>query len=638
MTRRLVFLSLLLTLPVFAQSGDLSVQFVSDARMPSPERVGFYVHVRWDGEEPVRDVELKMDVPGTILYFSGFGKCTLAGNSVRCHRAEWTKEHGAGIMRVDVQVPTPGRYTATASVSSSAPDPNRENNSDTQTVEVAGLPLLRAGLLSRDDTVDPGGLGTIDLTVQNYGDAARDVVLRARIEGGTILQAEPMRWGSFEPTATCTIENGGEVTCRIAAMRAFNDFEIVRLTYRAPDRREGGKVVVTGTVQSDRPNFESGLDTFRAEVTLRRMFTVTSAEDSGAGTLRQAILESAPACEKTPCTIAFEDVTAVQPLTALPELRGMMRVTGRESRVLLDGSLLAAGDALLLGGGCGLEVVNLEIRHFPGHAIEARQAAAERSGCPYWSIGVFVRNTELAHNERGIVAKNIDASLKENFIHDQRRAGIFIDGSYYSEIFNNVVVNNGATGIYVNTSTESQYGGLPPGADIIENVVHGNGEWGIARTRNGLVQIRRNSTARNGLYGIDVGLDLSTPNRGDDSRGIPDKPVIDSATYDRATDTTVIRVSGPWGTYLDFYASTSLSRYGYPESEIYLGETYIPQGDRLELRVPGDLRGHWITATKTKTYTLYFLRDGAAAKPRADVWRPPTGRDTSELSDPVQVH
>ena len=116
--------------------------------------------------------------------------------------------------------------------------------------QTGGLPSLRGSLNSRDDTVDPGRLGTVDLGVTNNGAAATNVVMRARVEGGQILSAEPMEWGFGPPTSTCAIANG-EVSCHIPAMKAGNDFELVRLTYRAPDRREGGKVVVTGVVASD---------------------------------------------------------------------------------------------------------------------------------------------------------------------------------------------------------------------------------------------------------------------------------------------------------------------------------------------------------------------------------------------------
>ncbi|HUR81019.1 MAG TPA: right-handed parallel beta-helix repeat-containing protein [Thermoanaerobaculia bacterium] len=621
---------------MFAQLGDLTVRFDPEARFASPERVTYSVRVGWTGVNNARDVKLTMNVPGAVVStYSLPGPtwaCTTSGEAVECTVPSWSSTRTGGVA-VSVQVPASGTYTATASIATVTPEETTANNTAAHTVEVAGLPALRVNLTSRDESVDPGGVGTIDLSVQNSADAAANVVMRAKIEGGAILSAKPMEWGFGEPTAVCAIA-GDEVECRIPRMAAFNSFELVRLTYRVPDRREGGKVVATATVASDRPNYDSdsGVST-RTEVTLRRIFTVTSAEDAGAGTLRQAIVESLPACEKTPCTIAFEGVSLIQPASALPALRGLMRIDGRDSRVTLDGSQLAAGDGLLFAGGCGIEIWNLEIRNFPGHGIEARQIPSDRDGCSFSSIGVFVRHAELSGNERGIVAKGIDASLKENFVHDQRRAGIFIDGSYYSEIYNNVVVNNGASGIFVNTSTEPQFGGIPPGADLVENVVHGNGEWGIARTRNGLVQMRRNSTARNGLYGVDVGLDLSTPNRAGNVTGVPNKPVLESAAYDPATNTTIIRIaeSGGW---IDFYASTSLSRYGYPESEIYLAS--VLRNGAFEQRVAGDLRGMWITATSSHSQTLYFLR-GEQEKTQAHVGRPPSGYDTSELSDPVRV-
>ena len=620
---------------MFAQTGDLSVRFDSESRVTSPDRCRYVVRVGWNGAEPARDLTLSLNVQGTVLEVNSLGEdrwqCTNA-NPIRCTTPAYSRTNDLGGISVTVKFPGPGTYAATASVSTLTSEAPSSNNVATHSLDVTGLPSLLPRLTWRDDNVDPGGIGIVDLSVSNYGDAATNIVMRGRIEGGEILTAEPLEWGHGPPASACTIQNG-EAACTIPAMRPFYDFELVRLTYRAPDRREGGKVVGIASVTSDKPNFEPAYDTTRTELTLRRMFTVTSADDSGPGTLRQAILESASACENTPCTIAFEGVQFVQPQSALPELRGVTRVTGRDARVTLDGSLLAAGHGLAFDG-CGFEVRNLHIRDFPGHGIEARERA--EGNCGFFGVGVFVNRTEISGTERGIVAKGIDASLKENFIHTQRRAGIFIDGSYYSEIFNNVVVDNGASGIFVNTSTTPRYGGIPPGADIVENVVHGNGEWGIVRTRNGLVQIRRNSTVRNGLFGVDVGLDLSTPNREDDRSGIPNKPVLESATYDPDTNTTIIRGTEEWGARIDLYASTSLSRYGHPESEIYLGEQWVYSDGRINMRVPGDLRGMWITATKTKSHTLYFLID-QDAKPQPNVWRPPTGYDTSELSDPVQV-
>lgn len=632
--RTLPLVLLLSALPLFAQEGDLSVAFENaETRLPAPTYYTYHVAVRWSGEQPARDVVLELNVPGAISEVrpGGFPMTCTNTNPVRCTMTSLTRRSQFGVASVSVRFTEGGTYHATAKVTTSTPEGPVENNTASHTLEVSGLPNL-VGFLSFDTAaLDPGREGTVRLAILNYGGTARNIVVRARLEGGgTILRAEPASWGAAPPRAACSVANG-EVTCHIAEM-GHQESELVLLFYRAPDRRDGGMLVATGTVESDREDFDPANNTFRAEVPLRRVFAVSSSEDGGSGTLRQAIDDSNAACESSPCSIVFE-VAVVQPRAPLPQLHGRgVRVDGGESRVLLDGSLLAEGHGLHYAGTCGMEVRNLDIRNFPGHGIEAMQTGSAYSSCYPAERGLFVRKTVLSHNERGIVTKGvIDASLRENVIHDNRRAGIFIDGSYYSQIFNNVVVGNGASGIFVNTSSEPQFGGIPPGADIVENVVHGNGEWGIVRTRtSGLVQMQRNSTIRNGLYGFDVGLDLGTPNREDDSRGLPNKPVLFSATYDPSTNTTLIRgTTGSSGVMVDFYASTSLSRYGYPEAESWLGMSTLRGA--FEVRVPFDLRGQWITATASRGQTLYFLREGP------NVARPSSGIDTSELSDAVPV-
>jgi parallel beta-helix repeat protein len=633
---RSLVLSLLLLLPIpaLAQNGDLRVSFDSDTRTITDSWFVWNVRVSWTGEEPARDVVLVVDVEGTITQVRGDGMQCTKTNPVRCTMPRLSRGDtfaGAGVI---LSLEQPGTYRATATVSTATPEGPAENNTITRTVVQAGLPDMWGSLLPEDSTLDPSGEGTMRFGVTNNGAPATNIVMRAKIEDGEILRAVPTTWGPYESTATCTIE-GGEATCRIPAMGRL-DFQMVYLHYRAPARRDGGKVVASATVEAEQDDFRLENNAFGAEIPLRRLFLVDRDGEEGAGSLRQAILDANAQCATEPCTIGFTEVQVIQPHTPLPHVRGMVRIDGGAVRVTLDGSLLTAGDGLYFDGGCQFDVRNLEIRNFPGHGIEAHQDTDFSRCYSAGGYGLYVRKAWLSHNERGIVAKAIDTSLRENVILDHRRAGIFIDGSYYSEIYNNVVVNNGATGIYVNTSNESQFGGIPPGADLVENLVHGNGEWGIARTRNaGIVQMRRNSMARNGLYGFDVGLDLNTPNREDDSRGIPNKPVLDSATYDAATDTTVIRGTAPWGWWLDFYASTSLSRYGYPEAERWLGNGFVLADRKIELRVPGDLRGQWITATNSRGYTLYFLRD--EGKPATQVYRPSGGVDTSELSDPVQV-
>lgn len=307
----------------------------------------------------------------------------------------------------------------------------------------------------------------------------------------------------------------------------------------------------------------------------------------------------------------------------------------------LDGSQLTGGeDGIVIEGTCSSEVRNLVIRDFPHHAIEARQTPEQSAACGSRlppQAKLLVSKTELVHNERGVVTKGMDARLSENVIHENRRSGVFLDGPWFTQLANNVIVNNGASGVFVNNG---EFPGLriPSSTSLVENVIHGNAEFGVARTRNGVVSMRHNSLVRNGVFAYDVDLDLATPNRNDDSSGVPNKPVLISASYDPATNTTTVRgVVGTMNGYrqLDVYASDQRDARGGPQAERLLTTTYVGyQHQDFEIQLPGDLRGQWITATHSASLSVpyYYLR------PAPELGEPTWyGEDTSELSEAIQV-
>ena len=637
MVKRLLVL-LFATVPALAQVGDLSVSFHEESgRIPAPSFYGYSVRVQWTGAEPARDVVLEVDVPGTIFDVSAHVpgvQCTKV-SPVRCTIPLLRAGSQFAGITIGTTAPSAGTYVASATVTTRTPESSTANNSATHTLIVTGQADLRGGVGFLTTTIDPGAEGVMVFSMGNNGDTATNVVGRVRLEnGGELLRVEYMPPFSGAVQPQCTIENG-EAVCRVDVLRNQQYTAGVRLHYRAPERLEGGKVVVGVTVDSDGDDFDPRNDASIAELVLRRMFVVTSSADAGPGTLRQAMLDTRGTCDVSPCTIAFAGVTAIQPLTALPAIGGMLRIDGRATRVELDGSRLDFGDGLHFANGCHLEVRHLAIRNFPGHGLEARQITSHLSSCSRAERGLYVTDTWFSGNTRGIVTQGMDASLTANVIHDHRRAGIFIDDAYYTVVKNNVIVNNGASGVFVNASPLPRHG-IASGAEITENVIHGNVEWGVARTAQGMVEVRENSIARNGLYGIDVGLDLSTPNRDNPSRtGVPNKPVLLSATYDPAANQTVVRVLAPTPAgKIDLYASASLSTRGYPEAERWLRWEWA-RPTQFDMRVDGDLRGQWITATASVYTTLYFLREEGA--PATNVGRPPTGVDTSELSDAIQV-
>jgi len=264
------------------------------------------------------------------------------------------------------------------------------------------------------------------------------------------------------------------------------------------------------------------------------------------------------------------------------------------------------------------------VRNFRGHAIEARRAQTCDEGRV---LGFYVANNELTGNERGVVVKGGIARIDHNTIRDNRRAGIFIDGARDVRINDNTIRHNAASGIFVNMggAADVPYYALNF-ARIMNNVIRDNFEWGICRTRNGVVEVANNEIGGNRYSALDVDLDFGTPNRPNDVTGIPNKPVLLSASYDSALGKTVVRLrnesSYPYGSpRLDLYVSDGLSSAGHPQAEHEVATTTAAPGETLAV-IDGDYRGKWITATFTREYPidLGFSID-----------------DTSEISNAVRV-
>jgi Right handed beta helix region/Domain of unknown function DUF11 len=631
MTRSLSLLgALLFTFSALSQGIDFEVRVAGEDRL-APLTSYFAVHARWTGTEPAENVVLEVDFPVDVdIREYDETNCT-PGHPIRCTLPR-KNAHDGGFV-ANVRFPGPGRYTATARITSTTPDPNPANNVSTLTFVVAGLPWLRAyGVadLSEGDVIDPAGAGHLRIGVQNDGEPATDVILRAELlDGGHFTELDP------DASRLCAIVTPSVVECRFGEVRRFSSPRQYLLPFVAPDRADGGTFRFRITGEANEPDFEPSRRVEEKEIRLRRLIAITSAADEGPGTLRQAILDSYALCETDPCLLGARrpDGLFIQPRTPLPALRGRVKLDGGPLRATIDGSLLPAGGGLLFENGCEFRVNSLGVQGFKGHGIEARLRNDVPNPCAFNPLvsTMIVTNSHIAGNERGVVTNGISATITDNVIRENVRAGIFADGAYYTEVARNVVVRNGATGIFIRPVIGS-FAWLPPGADVINNIVHDNGEWGIARSPNGSVNIARNSIAGNRLYGIDYGLDLRTPDA-------PYKPELLSAKYDPARDATVIRVRfrpADQQQYasmrVELYASHSLSVLGYPEAERLIAEVHRTD---LDLVVPGDLRGQWITATGTRMVDMIFLRDdsvrAAAASPRY------TAYDTSELSDAIRV-
>lgn len=626
----------MVALPALAQA-DLFVDINGEERQPQL-RTTFTVAARWAEDLPVNDVVVVFDIPGaTIVQVHRWASdtvCETSVTSVRCTLAPAQDLYGG--IAVSVAFPSSGTYVASARISSTSnTDPNPANDSDTHSIFAAGLPSLHAygrAEYSEGNAFDPISPARISVGVSNVGEAPANLALRVKLpEGGIFTGVEP--WSQ----SYCSIVSETEGVCRFDGP---GDFGHAQYTFHVltPDREEGGTFPFVVSAEADGEDFDPADDTDRVEVLLRDLIAVTNAEDQGPGSLRQAMLDSRNSCADVPCVIARRSATPllIQPKTALPELRGRVKIEGGGRTMVLDGTLLPVGDAIRFVSGCEFRVNGMGIRNFAGgHAIEVYQNAdPERPrDCQtsLFATPISITASELAHNLRGIVTKNVrGAAIDGNDIHDNQRAGIFADGGYYVRIEENQIARNGASGIFINASFS---GGpwLPPGADVFANVIRDNGEWGIARTPAGSVNIQGNAIFGNNLYAIDYGLDLSTP-------GAPNKPEITSAFFDPERNATVIRgrvaFATGFGGSIQLYASSSLSRWGYPEAERFLKVAYARDGE-FEAVVEEDLRGKWITATGTTIIDVIFLRD--AAEVRQHGYERYQANDTSELSAAFRV-
>jgi hypothetical protein len=502
-----------------------------------------------------------------------------------------------------------------AQVSSTTPDPDAVNNRAVATIDVSGLPeiviyassvAINAGQLA----VDPNATTTVNAALFNHGERATAVALHVTLpEGGTFVSAEPYGDGDCSVSAT-------EIVCQWLAIEHQQDLNVA-ITYVTVDRDDGEPSKLHFTADAAEPDFDPSQRARDLAVPLRKRFNVENGFDEGFGSLRQAMLDAAASCAARPCLIRIRTSDTIQPHTPLPAVSGYVKFDGGATKATLDGSLLAEGNAL--GGAvCELQLMNLVIRDFPGHAIEAHGG----TGCSQYSPNpLLVSNNVIAGNVRGVVAKQIVTTINDNIIRDQKRAGIFIDEATQVAIRDNVITGNGASGIFVNLRADGPYYGIPAFASIERNIIRDNGEWGIARTNHGLVGVVQNSIAGNRLYAIDVDLDLDHPALPSGSP-LPPTPHVVSATFDAVRQVTVVRVQSVVGLSVDLFASDAPGAGGYPQAEQWLMSRYAQQ-DELEVELEGDLRGKWITATATQVHTpdWFFILP-----------------DTSEVSNAVPVN
>ncbi|MDQ3282673.1 MAG: right-handed parallel beta-helix repeat-containing protein [Acidobacteriota bacterium] len=671
-----------------AASTDLSVSLAAISgetgqaatRVPAQTSVIFEASVGGSGSEIPQNVVLEIDIPvDAQVRRTDEETVTCAGqHPIRC---TITPRLGfLAYVTAEAVMTVPGPVTATARVTSSTPDDRPGNNTASVTVDVVDKPSLRVSGPSGDARyrVEPGQSTSMSVFVENRGSTATNVVLTSTLtNGGTLTQYTT---GGTAP-AQCTM-NETTIVCTAPVMPHGTYFN-VDLRMRAPERLTGGDLILRSSVTSKEGDFDPADDVAQHALPVVRHILVENTRDEGEGSLRQALLDASSQCTTAPCVVDFriaEPLPAsgyytIQPRTPLPVVGGFTTIDGATQtrfggdtnpqgpEIEINGSLVSYGNGLNLGEGCEVRVLNVAVNGFAGSGIEASRRTADYTACNRFAlitlpntliaknyVGVDARGENAVPNERGVVfVESTDGLIEDNLLSGNRRSGLYADAVRYLGIRRNRITRNGASGMFLNVGTREP-NALGAGADVENNIIAFNEHWGIARTARGEISILGNSIYANRYQGIDVNLDFETPNQANDLNRVPNKPFLTSATYDAASNTTIVQGSVTSKPALFFtiftvevFASADLSLYGQPQGQTRVAVLTKELNDRegpgaFTITIPGDLRGQWITATLTRSHFVGFATiprpSGVDPNSHYVTDRP---ADTSEFSNAILV-
>lgn len=659
MSRALVtlFLILIAVLPLTAQTPpDIRITINSDANTGTqPQRylvgeaVSFGIQVLVN--PPVETaVPLEIEIPGELVDVHAtpaLGCSTALSSPIRCTIPG--NPFTAGVVNVFSRFHTPGTYTATVRV---------QGQTVTHTFEIVDLPSVSTSTvrLGGDgfQVVVPGQQIAYESTVQVQADATNLRVRYTLPDGGTFISARVPN-----ETLQCTVTPQEVVCTRPVAARGTTS--LVEILTVAPERLTGGAVTLRAEVTHDSTDFDPSDDVAQHTLKLARIVAVTNTNDEGSGSLRQALLDTQAFCESAPCHLVFNipgtppnGAFAITPKSALPMVRGWVKIdgatqaafstatTGQAARIHIFGDEAGLAHGLLIGPGCEIQVLNLSISGFAWPGIEAQRSNTGECAENQFAIPLVIARNELRRNYRGVVLVDTGfATISENVIAQNVRSGIFADGGLLVQVYNNQVVENGASGMFFNVGTR---GFAIWGATVSGNLIANNREWGITRTDKGQVGIQRNSIFGNVHPAIDLNLDFETPNRPfDDFSSIPNKPVLLSAFYDAAQNTTFVTgrldSSNPFGSdiEIDFYANGADTNPAHYHAEMWVGVLQLGTGDtdpQFTFAIPQNLKGKHLVATNTRSRNIGLAKSpGTSSQSHVSS----IATDTSELSNAVLV-
>ena len=605
---------------------------------------------------------MTFDVPAEVSVGSliSFGpRCDRDSRPIRCEAGD-VQPHFQQSLQIQLVLRAPPittQVSVKASASSDTPDRDPSNDSVTRTFDVVESTSLYLSTLPSSTRVDPGSVVVTRTELHNLIHSnPHDIRVRFELSGGTIAAIkETSSW-------SCTFtESSAE--CRSDALDLHCDCaEPLELSLRTSPDRRGGVAQLIASASSSLPEFNPGTPNHgRATIESYRWLTVTNGSDEGTGSLRQAILDSDD-CGDLPCKIAFEissplpssgwfTLTPSYPYAPINASRVFVDATTQTMfsgdtnphgpEVAIDGRFTTSGRGVEIHSACSMAIRGLAIGNFPDHGLVVDNSA--RCTSPSVNdlhsislnyLGLSPHGDEAWPNLRGLYATGVSIEVTDNVISGNRRSGIWMQSRLFRASKNKIGVTadgtaplpNGASGIFIAPSVE--YG------ELLRNEISFNEEMGAAVSQQArYIDIRENSMKQNGGLGIDVGMDGANPLLADDRDRPSNPPIVLSATYDAATNVTVVRYTlttsplGPYGNsrQLDVYVNDSADGDG--ERWIGAFTPPIPDPFGLPLRIAGDYRGKWLNMTSTR---VHFIAKDAQSLGGGDA-------KTSELSNAVLV-
>jgi hypothetical protein len=417
----------------------------------------------------------------------------------------------------------------------------------------------------------------------------------------------------------------GRTVCG-ASMAAGSKFTPpLRVEFDAPATSDGGRFVVPATLATSLPNTHPSISA-ELVTNVYRTFAVTTADDFGAGSLRDAIAHANDRCDFTvACLVTFAGPMTIEPQSPLPAVTacnitidgGIALNTSQDvpRPVEISGAKAGVANGLEIRSGCGVTVRGLTVNNFAGNGI--LMTGPVRSDLPVqWMLsveGCFLGTDTNAGEARpnalrGIAVESPTASLliRNSTISGNQRSGVAVWAGSRSEIDSCRIgvgrdgraLGNGASGILING-----------GSALILSTVANNRDFGVAVGPDAQhVAVGLDALFANGVQDFDWGL--NGPTHTDPAGRMPPAPVLIDAIFDPAKNVTVVRGILPAegrhiGLQLQRYSVFLFERSGGR----YLGRSgpvnfsATERGDLpFTMNVPGDLRNR-VLAGQT-TYTL----------------------------------